>query len=201
MALVMGLLLVASGCGSSELVVGGDLGHFAALDSHGVSAQGLAGLIGDGDSGLGLSGLGGAGRGELGGDLPLGSCGSRGLLASGVGGFGSGLPDLRAYGPSLGVWLVLVGAGVKLCVVPLHVWLGKVHAEASTVGSVLLAGVGLKLGWVLVSGVGLPSVGLGLDASGDLATGGLANGFTVGSLGWSCGPARSGLPGGSSCGE
>ena len=50
----------------------------------------------------------------------------------------------------LGVMLVCVAACVKLAVVPLHIWLGKVHAEASTVGSVLLAGVGLKLGWVLL---------------------------------------------------
>ena len=54
---------------------------------------------------------------------------------------------------SVGVLLVLLGAGVKLSVVPLHVWLGKVHAEACTVGSVLLAGVGLKLGWVVWAGV------------------------------------------------
>lgn len=44
---------------------------------------------------------------------------------------------------------------VKLAVVPLHVWLGKVHAEASTCGSVLLAGVGLKLGWVVACGLDL----------------------------------------------
>jgi len=51
----------------------------------------------------------------------------------------------------LGLSLLLLGGGVKLSVVPLHVWLGKVHAEASTVGSVLLAGVGLKLGWVVAA--------------------------------------------------
>ena len=43
---------------------------------------------------------------------------------------------------------------MKLRVVPLHVWLGKVHAEAATVGRVMLAGVALKLGWALVLLVG-----------------------------------------------
>lgn len=44
---------------------------------------------------------------------------------------------------------------VKVALYPLHVWLGKVHGECSTVGSVLLAGVGLKLGyWLHVMGLG-----------------------------------------------
>jgi hypothetical protein len=38
-------------------------------------------------------------------------------------------------------------AGVKLALAPLHVWLGKVHVECSTLGSVLLAGVALKVGY------------------------------------------------------
>lgn len=67
-------------------------------------------------------------------------------------------------GTSAAVSLVLVAAFVKLSVVPLHVWLGKVHAEASTVGSVLLAGVALKLGWVLVAGVAIPQLVLPMSA-------------------------------------
>ena len=87
------------------------------------------------------------------------SCGVDTLCGVDVsGGVSSGL---------VGALLLLVGAGVKLFVLPLHVWLGKVHAEACTVGSVLLAGVGLKLGWVVWSGVvpvlvGCCSDGLGV---------------------------------------
>lgn len=36
--------------------------------------------------------------------------------------------------------------GMKLALFPVHSWLCKVHVESSTVGSVLLAGVGMKLG-------------------------------------------------------
>jgi formate hydrogenlyase subunit 3/multisubunit Na+/H+ antiporter MnhD subunit len=64
----------------------------------------------------------------------------------------------------------LLGGGVKLSVVPLHVWLGKVHAEASTVGSVLLAGVGLKLGWVVAAWCG-PMLGVSTTVSGGSSTG------------------------------
>jgi NADH:ubiquinone oxidoreductase subunit 4 (subunit M) len=69
---------------------------------------------------------------------------------------------------------------VKLSVVPLHVWLGKVHAEASTVGSVLLAGVGLKLGWVVAALVG-PSMDASLCSVAGLA------GLLVSGLVLSCG--------------
>jgi NADH:ubiquinone oxidoreductase subunit 4 (subunit M) len=50
--------------------------------------------------------------------------------------------------------MVMVSGSVKVALYPLHVWLGKVHGECSTVGSVLLAGVGLKLGyWLHVLGM------------------------------------------------
>jgi len=70
------------------------------------------------------------------------------LAGHGVAVVDLGAMDDGASSLAIGVLLVALGAGVKLSVVPLHVWLGKVHAEASTVGSVLLAGVGLKLGYV-----------------------------------------------------
>jgi NADH:ubiquinone oxidoreductase subunit 4 (subunit M) len=51
-------------------------------------------------------------------------------------------------GVSYGIgWLIGGAAGVKLALAPLHVWLGKVHVECSTLGSVLLAGVALKVGY------------------------------------------------------
>jgi len=39
-----------------------------------------------------------------------------------------------------------IGFGIKVPIFPFHSWLGEVHAEASTSGSVMLAGILLKLG-------------------------------------------------------
>jgi len=58
------------------------------------------------------------------------------VKASGFGG-SSGL---------LAVSLIAVGFAVKTPLVPLHTWLPDAHSKAPTVGSVLLAGVFLKLG-------------------------------------------------------
>lgn len=45
------------------------------------------------------------------------------------------------------LWLGLfIGLGVKVPMVPVHIWLPEAHVEAPTVGSVILAGVLLKLG-------------------------------------------------------
>ena len=45
------------------------------------------------------------------------------------------------------IWFfLLVGLIVKIPLIPLHLWLPEAHAEAPTIGSVLLAGVVLKLG-------------------------------------------------------
>jgi NADH-quinone oxidoreductase subunit M len=41
---------------------------------------------------------------------------------------------------------LLIGFGVKMPIVPLHTWLPDAHVEAPTAGSVLLAGVLLKMG-------------------------------------------------------
>lgn len=52
-----------------------------------------------------------------------------------------------------------IGFGIKLPIVPLHSWLPDAHVEAPTPGSVLLAGVLLKMGGYGFIRVALPSVG------------------------------------------
>lgn len=49
----------------------------------------------------------------------------------------------------IALWLIFCSGAVKVALVPFHIWLSKVHVEASTVGSVLLAGVALKSGFYL----------------------------------------------------
>jgi NADH-quinone oxidoreductase subunit M len=46
----------------------------------------------------------------------------------------------------LAFWLLAVGFLVKVPVVPLHTWLPDAHVEAPTAGSIMLAGVLLKMG-------------------------------------------------------
>ena len=52
----------------------------------------------------------------------------------------------------------LVGFGIKLPVIPLHSWLPDAHTEAPTEGSVILAGLLLKLGGYGLLRVALPTV-------------------------------------------
>ncbi len=65
-------------------------------------------------------------------------------------------------GAGVGATLVLlgflVGFGIKLPVVPLHSWLPDAHTEAPTEGSVILAGLLLKLGGYGLLRVALPTV-------------------------------------------
>ncbi len=56
---------------------------------------------------------------------------------------GMGLPEMIQIGFALAVF---VGAGVKLPVFPLHNWLPWAHVKAPTPGSVILAGILLKMG-------------------------------------------------------
>ena len=47
----------------------------------------------------------------------------------------------------LGLWLLFfIAFSVKMPVVPFHIWLPEAHVEAPTAGSVVLAGILLKLG-------------------------------------------------------
>jgi NADH-quinone oxidoreductase subunit M len=63
--------------------------------------------------------------------------------------------DLQHGGANSGVWLqvqrwiflaLIAGFAIKVPLVPLHTWLPLAHVEAPTAGSVLLAGVLLKIG-------------------------------------------------------
>jgi NADH-quinone oxidoreductase subunit M len=54
--------------------------------------------------------------------------------------------------------LLVVGFGVKAPMWPLHTWLPDAHTEAPTVGSVLLAGVLLKMGTYGLLRVAVPTV-------------------------------------------
>src|SRR6266700_5151660 len=58
----------------------------------------------------------------------------------------------------------LIGFGIKLPVVPLHSWLPDAHTEAPTEGSVILAGLLLKLGGYGLLRLALPTVPGALSA-------------------------------------
>jgi NADH-quinone oxidoreductase subunit M len=53
-------------------------------------------------------------------------------------------------------WLLVIGMLVKIPVVPLHTWLPDAHVEAPTAGSILLAGVLLKMGGYALIRIALP---------------------------------------------
>ncbi len=58
-------------------------------------------------------------------------------------------PDQRAFWDAFQFWVFLAliaGFAIKVPLVPLHTWLPLAHVEAPTAGSVLLAGVLLKVG-------------------------------------------------------
>src|SRR5712692_1816303 len=65
-------------------------------------------------------------------------------------------------GTGVGAFLVLlgflIGFGIKLPVIPLHSWLPDAHTDAPTEGSVILAGLLLKLGGYGLLRVALPTV-------------------------------------------
>lgn len=50
--------------------------------------------------------------------------------------------------PSVFIFFFLAGS-IKLALAPFHIWLGKVHTESTTLGSVLLAALSLKTGYYL----------------------------------------------------
>jgi len=62
--------------------------------------------------------------------------------------------------PSAGTlvfWLLLAGFAVKVPIFPLHTWLPDAHVEAPTAGSIMLAGVLLKMGGYGLMRVALPA--------------------------------------------
>jgi NADH-quinone oxidoreductase subunit M len=67
--------------------------------------------------------------------------------------------------PMLLFWLLMAGFLVKLPVVPLHTWLPDAHTEAPTAGSIVLAGVMLKMGGYGILRLAMPFAPSAFDAS------------------------------------
>lgn len=72
-----------------------------------------------------------------------------------------------SLGPDIQRWvflLLFIGFATKFPVVPLHTWLPDAHVEAPTAGSVILAGILLKLGAYGLIRLALPFTPLGAQA-------------------------------------
>ncbi len=71
-------------------------------------------------------------------------------------------PNLFTGGFQLGIFAALLfGFGVKMPIVPFHTWLPDAHVEAPTAGSVLLAGLLLKMGGYGLIRVAIPTLPTG----------------------------------------
>ncbi|MDP2183195.1 MAG: NADH-quinone oxidoreductase subunit M [Actinomycetota bacterium] len=79
------------------------------------------------------------------------------------------IPDLvganATFPATLVFWLLLAGMLVKVPVVPLHTWLPDAHVEAPTAGSIMLAGVLLKMGGYGLMRVAIPFAPSAYEAS------------------------------------
>jgi NADH-quinone oxidoreductase subunit M len=73
---------------------------------------------------------------------------------------GAGIPSVAQLFAALAIGL---GLAVKTPMWPLHIWLPDAHAKAPTVGSVLLAGVLLKMGTYGFVRIWLPTVPSGVE--------------------------------------
>lgn len=75
------------------------------------------------------------------------------------------LADLAYFipAPQVAFWLLAIGFLVKLPAVPVHTWLPDAHTEAPTAGSILLAGVLLKMGGYGLIRVAVPLAPLGWE--------------------------------------
>lgn len=72
---------------------------------------------------------------------------------------------------SLAFWLLAIGFLVKVPAVPFHTWLPDAHTEAPTAGSILLAGVLLKMGGYGLIRIALPVAPGGFAQAGPVLIG------------------------------